>query len=131
MTEQQTCEQRIAEHMADRAEHIGQLYGVIDTEQAATVDYEEIDAEQAQERLDELPLSVEAVRHVKILFGTGGPADWLDAELDSEGGIRVLMYHFADWGDHAARYVEQDSPLWRIAEWFVQPMAEQREGEWQ
>lgn len=74
--------------------------------------------EGAQERLNELPLSVEVIRHIKVLLGTGGPADWLDAQLDSEGDITTLTYHFADWGDHAQTYVEKDSPLWRFAESF-------------
>lgn len=74
--------------------------------------------ETADERLMEMPLSVDVVRHVKILLGTGGPADWLDAQLDSEGDITTLTYHFADWGDHAQTYVEKDSPLWRFAESF-------------
>lgn len=80
--------------------------------------------ETADERLDELPLSVEIVRHVKILLSTGGPADWLDAELDTDGDVRTLQYHFQDWGDHASVYVEQDSPLWRYAERYAEITAE-------
>ena len=76
--------------------------------------------ETAEERLLEMPLSVDIVRHVKILLGTGGPADWLDAELDADNDIRSLTYHFADWFDHAAQPVNQNSPLWRFAESFVE-----------
>jgi hypothetical protein len=77
--------------------------------------------ETADERLAEMPLSVEVIRHVKILLGTGGPADWLDAELDDTGyGIRMLTYHFSDWFDHASAPVFADSPLWTFAESFVE-----------
>jgi hypothetical protein len=81
------------------------------------------DEDGATERLNEMPLSVEVIRHVKILLGTGGPADWLDAELDSDGDISTLTYHFADWFDHAQTYVEKDSPLWAFAESFVEVAA--------
>lgn len=79
--------------------------------------------DSAEQRIQEMPLSVEVVRHVKILLGTGGPADWLDAELDADGDIRTLTYHFADWYDHAAQPVEKDSPLWRFAESFGEIVA--------
>jgi hypothetical protein len=77
-------------------------------------------ADTAADRLMEMPLSVEVIRHVKVLLGTGGPADWLDAELDTDGEISTLAYHFADWGTHSSVYVEKDSPLWRFAESFVE-----------
>lgn len=78
--------------------------------------------ESAEQRLAEMPLSVEIVRHVKVLLSTGGPADWLDAELSDEDDIRTLEYHFADWFDHAQTYVERDTPLWRFAESFIETM---------
>jgi hypothetical protein len=80
--------------------------------------------ESAEQRLMEMPLSVEVIRHVKILLGTGGPADWLDAELDADDEIRVLEYHYADWGTHAQTYVEKGTPLWRFAETFTSIAAE-------
>jgi hypothetical protein len=76
--------------------------------------------ETADERLAEMPLSVEIIRSVKILLGTGGPADWLMAELDADNDIRILTYHFADWFDHASQPVLETSPLWRFAESFVE-----------
>ncbi len=119
MTAQQTCAERIADYMASRAEDIGTLQALANGE-AQTFD---LDAEDAEQQLNEMPLSVELVRHVKILLGTGGPADWLDAELDADNDIRVLEYHYADWGDHAQVYVERDTPLWRFAESFVEVAA--------
>jgi len=168
--DQETCAERIAEHMAGRAETIAQLFAAddeckgwayagpddglhwykcgthaggmglgdsdgppffpcdrwrTDEDGNALGDGSEYSArETADERLDEMPLSVEIVRHVKILLGTGGPADWLDAELDSDGDVRTLEYHFADWFDHASVPVDQDSPLWRYAERYAELTAE-------
>jgi hypothetical protein len=116
-----TCAERIAEHMAGRAETIRTLQ-----DEAAAFDEDgyPVTDEEKVDRLYEMPLSVEVIRHVKILLGWGGPSDWLDAELDSDGDIRTLEYHFADWFDHAQTYVEKDSPLWRFAETFTSIAAE-------
>ena len=111
-----TCEQRIEGYMRGRADHLAALYAVIDTDEPATVDYEELDAETARERIDELPLAVAIRRTLRITFGTGGPADYLDVELDTDGAPLSMRYHFADWFDHAERPVPEDSPLWRIGE---------------
>jgi hypothetical protein len=115
-----TAAERINDYMASRAETAAELHAIIDSDTPADIDGYETDPEQAQDRLNEWPLSVEVIRHVKILLGTGGPADWLDAELDSENDIRTLYYHFADWFDHASVAVDKESPLWRFAESFVE-----------
>jgi hypothetical protein len=110
-----TAAERIADAMAGRAEDIGALQAISDSGLPGTdgdgYPLGEGDADQR--------LSVEVIRHVKILLGTGGPADWLDAELDEDGEISTLAYHFADWGTHSSVYVEKDSPLWRFVESFT------------
>lgn len=115
MTAQPTCAERIADHMAGRAETIGKLQRADDD---CVFVFEGRDT--ADERLQEMPLSVEVVRHVKILLSWGGPSDWLDAELDADNDIVTLVYHFADWFDHAQSYVEKNSALWRFAESFAE-----------
>jgi hypothetical protein len=112
-----TAAERIADAMAGRTETIRTLQ-----DEAAAFDEDgyPVSDEDKIERLYEMPLSVEVIRHVKILLGTGGPADWLDAELNADNEIRVLEYHYADWGTHASVYVEKHSPLWRFAESFVE-----------
>lgn len=118
-----TCADRIDYYMQGRADNAAELYAIIDSDTPADVDGYETDADQAHDRLAEWPLSVEVLRHVKILFGTGAPADWLDAELDADGDIRTLYYHFADWYDHASTPVERESPLWRYVESVVEVAA--------
>jgi hypothetical protein len=121
-----TCAERIADYMAGRAETIGALQDVADSgrEDGADEYGYPLTADDADERLAEMPLSVEVVRHVKILFGTGGPADWLDATLYDDGSVRSLEYTFQDWFDSASVAVESDSPLWRYAESVAELMAE-------
>lgn len=119
MTEQ-TAAERITEYMQSRADTAAELYAIIDSDTPADVDGYETDPESALDRINEWPLAVEVVRHVKVTLGTGGPADWLDAELDDNGDIRTLYYHFADWYDHASVPVDDRSPLWRIAEHFIE-----------
>lgn len=69
--------------------------------------------EAAQERMYELPLGVSAQTVFRVELSTGGPADWLeivctgDTPAYEAGGepyeIERIVYHFADWGDHAER----------------------------
>jgi hypothetical protein len=102
MTEK-TCAERIGDHFAD-------LY-------AASDGHDEDRAEEARDELWELPLSVETVRTIKVLFSTGGPADGLSVELDRDGNVSSVRYWFADWFDHAEVTVtDENSPLWRYAE---------------
>ena len=122
-----TCEERIADYMRGRAEHLAALYAVIDSGEPATVDYEELDEDSARERIDELPLSAEIIRTLRITFGTGGPADYLDVRLDTDGAPLSMTYHFADWFDHAERPVPDDSPLWRIGEEYAEIMGQPTE----
>lgn len=60
-------------------------------------------AESARERMDEMPLSVSRQVVHRIDLSTGGPADWLEVFMDSgdESTIARIVYHFADWFDHA------------------------------
>lgn len=121
--EQETCAERIGSYMTSRAETIAQLFAVVDGKASQDEDGNELHEYDAFDRIHELPLSIEIIRSVKILLGTGGPADWLMAELDSDGDISSLTYHFADWFDHASVPVDRESPLWRFAESFVELQA--------
>lgn len=123
-TKQATCEERIHDHMEGREQYITKLDAIINGK-ASTFDEdynppEEMDEEAARERLDELPLGIELRRYVRITLSTGGPADYLDAELDADGRVQSVSYHFADWFDHAERVVPEDSALYRYAEYMAE-----------
>lgn len=124
MTDRQaTCEERIGEVMQHRADYLAGLYRVIDGE-ASTFDgdyepAEEMTDEDAHERIHELPLAVTIERVLRIDLSTGGPADYITAKLEREGygwAPVSAQYHYADWFDHAARPIPEDSPLWRYVE---------------
>ena len=126
---QQTCEERIADAMASRAEYVGKLQAIgdnVSTEpQAFDGDYqdEQLDSDAAWDRLRELPLGVSVERVLRIELSTGGPADYITAKLErGQYGweLASASYHFADWFDHAERSIDEGSPLWRFAEDYVQ-----------
>lgn len=113
MSTDPTCAERIASHLEGRAASIGELYGQLDDDTSPNWDDER---EEAQEALWELPLSVETVRTVKVLLSTGGPADGLTIELDTDGNVASVRYWFADWFDHAETVVtDENSALYRYA----------------
>lgn len=72
-------------------------------------------SEAARERIYELPLAVSAKTVFRVELSTGGPADWLevfcsgDTPLYEPAGdgehyeVERIVYHFADWFDHAER----------------------------
>lgn len=78
------------------------------------------DEEANEEGMDEyinLPLSIETFKIIKVLFSTGGPADWIEIKVDEDvGEVIDVNYHFSDWFDHAQVKVEKNSYLWQYAE---------------
>lgn len=70
--------------------------------------------ELVSERFNELPLSLETFRTVKVLLSTGGPADWLEYTVDDTedatgGEIVGVEYVFQDWFDGArVRLADED-----------------------
>lgn len=80
----------------------------------------EPDDEYNEDSIYEYPLGIEKFTVVRIDLSTGGPGDWLEAKLDSDGDMVRVDYHFNDWFDHAQRSVGQGSDLWRLAEYYVE-----------
>jgi hypothetical protein len=109
MERQQTCEERIEDHKRSRLDSIGSDLAWYRAWSLSDKPGAQDRAEAAQERLWELPLSVETMRTVKVLLSTGGPADWIEATYrEGEDEPFRISYHFADWFDHAARDLEND-----------------------
>lgn len=138
-TKEETCAERIADQMQSREDYLNKLYEIADAgEETFSGDYgtfagdypdapEELNSEQAQERIDELPLGVSVEHVLRIELSTGGPADYITAKLDRTDygwAVASAQYHFADWGDHAQRTIEEDSPLWRLAESYAEIVTE-------
>lgn len=76
--------------------------------------------ESAVERVAEYPLGVSAYTTFRVEISTGGPAEWLEVvcsgdtpnyEPAGEGEhyeVDRIVFHFADWFDHAERQLEGD-----------------------
>jgi len=109
-TEKKTCAELVYEKMLDRSIQIEELNDIIGDIES----YGE-KVEEAVEELNNLALEISSFKVIKILFSTGGPADWLEAKLDDDGDLLQLTYHYSDWFDHAQTNVPQNSYLWDYA----------------
>lgn len=78
--------------------------------------FHEPDEDYDEDSLSEFPLSVEKRYSIRYLMSTGGPGDWIDIDVDSDGDVTGVSYHFQDWFDHAEVPVRDASPLWTLAE---------------
>ena len=123
MTKQATCAERIEGQWAGRAEDFRALAAASDIEDIEElhpdtlklcrdlgIDAEDADTirEQAYDRADEMPLAVTLARMVRVEMSTGGPADWLEYALDSDGDVTRVEYVFQDWFDGARMTLEGD-----------------------
>lgn len=71
--------------------------------------------------VSETVLAVDMITTMRVQLSTGGPADYLTCDVDTESrSIGDVTYHFADWFDHAERSVDPDSPLARLCEYFAE-----------
>lgn len=83
---------------------------------------EEYDGGDPQEALDNLALSAEVVRTVKIVLSTGGPHEELRAAVDADGYVTGVTF-LAVWGsDRRESTVYDDSALYRYAVEVVEGM---------
>lgn len=118
MSEQRTCEERIDAELAGRVEAISLLvrasnYGAtvedFEDDERAMLDAlgldlsDEIDNEQAQQLLDELPFDVSVKTICTVLLSTGGPADMFEFEVEDGRIESNITYRFQDWFDGATR----------------------------
>lgn len=109
-----SCEDRIESEKKSREETLKEIFSKL-----SSSDYETND--EGYDELTDLAMSVEEFTVIKCLFGTGGPADWLEIVVtDYKEEIVKVIYHFADWFDHAEMVVEEDSPLYEYAEQIVE-----------
>jgi hypothetical protein len=75
--------------------------------------------EHASDKLDDMILSadVSVSVSIRIDLSTGGPGDYLTADLESGSSYFLLdnvRYHFAPWFDHADIHVPESSPLYAL-----------------
>lgn len=78
--------------------------------------------EYRDERLDEEILAVDAQVTVtlRVELSTGGPADFLTADLDpTNGTLTDVTYHYQDWFDGATWHVPMASPLYDLMQRYA------------
>lgn len=111
-TTEKSCSETILENMKRRESLLTEIYKAADN----GIDFEDQDPVDA---LYELPLGISRHEIIRIHLSTGGPADWLEVEVDCRT-VASVKYHTSDWFDHAEVYVSEDSPLYRYAEETVE-----------
>ena len=122
MSDNQSCEERIAGQLAGRLEDMDAIMAAIDSEEPSQEFVDEY-GDDPWATHSEYPLAIEEVRQVRIVLGTGGPHDEFLVTLDSEGDIVRISYVFQDWFDGATRELEGDE--FDRASRFLAPYVEQ------
>jgi hypothetical protein len=106
-TRDKTCEDRIDGYMAGRIEDLTQIIEAIDND-GGEIDGDEVDYDDALERMDEFALSLDIRSTMIVQIGTGGPGDQFEIEVErGQFGYELAessaLYRFLDWGDGATR----------------------------
>lgn len=104
------CADLVVDKMVERSSQLKKIDTTI-----SDVDSTDEQIEEAFEELNNFALGISTYRVIKIELSTGGPADWLELEVDDDGSARRLTYHYADWFDHAEFKVPENSYLWDYA----------------
>jgi len=122
-----TCEERIAANLAGRLEDfaayvaVGQDGGTKKQRDAIDIEGKGEEArENALEGWSEYPLGVEVKKVLRVDLSTGGPADWFEVILDTDGQPETIMYVFQDWFDGARRSLSGDefAAAWAFLSYF-------------
>jgi hypothetical protein len=79
------------------------------------------------EEIGELALSDETIKLTKVCLSWGGPADYLEIEwygyAPEAWEIVKVTYRYSDWYDTATLTVEEDSPLYEYARFYIEHVA--------
>ena len=114
-----SCARRIRQELAAREVLYTGIWQMLNNPHSANDDLDTAHAEL-------IPLGIEVRLVVSVQLSWGGPSDWLEIELEnsSEHDIRRVIYHFADWFDHAeCELSEREAPaLWRAAQYYVEDL---------
>jgi hypothetical protein len=119
MTDHKTCEERIPDELTSTEDWLSRTYRKIDKANEGG------DYQREEELREEIEVyGVEVKRVMWLTLSGGGPASWLEVHLDDSGRwpvVEKVIYHFADWFDHAEREVsESEAPgMWRLAEYYA------------
>ena len=115
--------------MNSTAEHVADSFNSRSADAKRMLDLRDSDNEQtqedAQEALDNFPLSIDRKVLVTITLGYGGPSDWIDAVCTVERGTLELesATYTAVWGtDEDTTKLQDTDALWQLAEHYIETM---------
>lgn len=120
----QTCEERIGAHLADREEDLEAIFAVIDGD-SNTLHGEEATEEEGYQALDLFPLAAEIRSTLVVQISTGGPGDQFEIPVHrgSHGRWELAdseaTYRFLDWFDGATRRTDNPAVM-RMLENFIE-----------
>jgi hypothetical protein len=106
-TKEKTCAELVQDKMAERESEI-----------KALLDNPESDYS------DDPALGTSTNQITIVTLSWGGPADYLEITWDYEDGIQKVIYRYSDWFDTATLLVEEDSPLYKYAQFVIDYEAE-------
>ena len=103
---QASCEERLPEHLEGRLEDMRSMTGWLD---AWSKTNNSLRYDAAERRVSDYPLwvGIERKFKLKLELSTGGPADFITAEIE-DGRLEDVEYHFQDWFDGASRTLTGD-----------------------
>lgn len=127
-----TCEDRVDAHLAGRIEQLAEILTAIDND-GGEIEGDEVDGEDALERLDEFPLCVDLSVTMTVQISTGGPGDQLEIEIErGQYGWELAddhaTYRFLDWFDGATRRTD-DENIMRYLSHMVERISPEWAGE--
>lgn len=124
MTEERidTAEARIDAKLAGRIDDITELHKIVDDDEGM-IDGEEVDADDAYDRLNSLALDVRVKHTMTVLLSTGDPGDQLEIAIEKgkygwELADDEATYRFLDWFDGATRRT-RDVDVMRFLEGLI------------
>ena len=109
-TKEKTCAQLVYSKREGRNEQIEKIMDILGDSES---DREQID--EALAELGNIATHISSYKVIKIEMSGGGPADWIEVEVDNEGYVMRMSYHYADWNDHADIKIDSNSYLWDYA----------------
>lgn len=116
--EQPTCADRISDALESREEYLLEMMQAMD-------EGKEFDGyDDAYEAFNDFPLGFSVYKTLKIELSAGGPSDYIMVTLDDENYITRVVYHFADWFDHAEEVIYEKSTMHEYVERLVEQLAD-------
>lgn len=120
---QKSCEERIDGEWKSRRDDLSALYKAIDGEELTPdeasmvvnlVDPDPDDVTEdalrdaADEQLRQMAYGVDIRKTYRYVWSGGGPADYLEVDVDDEGDVIAARYLYQDWFDGAVRELQGD-----------------------